>query len=89
MPEDHGRALLERLFAQSSVPEYQFRLKWQPGTLAVWDNRSCQHYAVNDYYPNRRRMERVAVAGDLEPYFDASAEPTREYAKIERVHAFD
>ena len=89
MPEDQGRALLERLFAQSSVPEYQFRLKWQPGTLAVWDNRSCQHYAVNDYYPNRRRMERVAVAGDLEPYFDASAKPTREYVKIERVHAFD
>jgi taurine dioxygenase len=89
MPEDQSRVLLEHLYAQSSVPEYQFRLKWQPGTLAVWDNRSCQHYAVNDYYPNRRHMERVAVAGDLAPYFDAAAKPTREYATIERVHAFD
>ena len=89
MSVDQSRALLENLYAQSSVPEYQFRLKWQPGTLAAWDNRSCQHYAVNDYYPNPRHMERVAVAGDLEPYFDAAAKPTREYASIKRVHAFD
>ena len=89
MPEDQSRALLEHLYAQSSVPEYQFRLKWRPGTLAVWDNRSCQHYAVNDYYPNRRHMERVAVAGDLEPCFDATAKPTRKYATIERIHAFE
>jgi taurine dioxygenase len=89
MPEDQSRAQLEHLYAQSSVPEYQFRLKWRPGTLAIWDNRSCQHYAVNDYYPHRRHMERVAVTGDLEPYFDAAAKPTRNYATIKRVHAFD
>ena len=89
MPEDQSHALLEHLYAQSSVPEYQFRLRWRPGTLAIWDNRSCQHYAVNDYYPNPRHMERVAVAGDLEPYFDAAAKPAHEYASIERVHAFD
>ncbi len=89
IPEDQSRALLENLYAQSSVPEYQFRLKWRPTTLAVWDNRSCQHYAVNDYYPNRRHMERVAVAGDLEPHFDVTAKPARDYATIERAHAFD
>ena len=89
MPDDQSHALLEHLFAQSSVPEYQFRLSWRPGTLAVWDNRSCQHYAVNDYYPNPRHMERVAVAGNVEPYFDATAKPTHEYATIERVHAFE
>jgi taurine dioxygenase len=62
-----SRALLDVLFAQAQVPEYQFRLRWQPGTIALWDNRSTQHYAANDYYPQRRRMERTAVVGDV-PY---------------------
>jgi taurine dioxygenase len=61
---DESRALLDLLYAQAQVPEYQFRLRWKPGTIAFWDNRSTQHYAANDYYPNRRRMERVAVMGD-------------------------
>jgi len=64
MKENEGRALLELLFEQAHVPEYQFRLRWKPGTLAMWDNASTQHYAANDYYPNRRHMERVAVIGD-------------------------
>ena len=64
MNDDESRALLDVLFAQTKVPEYQFRLRWKPGTIAFWDNRSTQHYAANDYYPNRRRMERVAVKGD-------------------------
>jgi taurine dioxygenase len=89
MSDDESRPLLEVLYDQARVPEYQFRLKWQPGTLAVWDNRSCQHYAVNDYYPNRRHMERVAVEGDAEPCFDPSARPSRQYASVRRVHAFD
>ena len=62
--EDESRSLLDLLFEQVRVPEYQFRLRWKPGTLTFWDNRSTQHYAANDYYPNRRRMERVAVMGD-------------------------
>jgi taurine dioxygenase len=49
------------------VPEYQFRLRWSPDTIVLWDNRSTQHYAANDYYPQRRRMERTAVVGDV-PY---------------------
>ena len=60
-----SRALLDVLFAQARVPEYQFRLRWSPGTIVFWDNRSTQHYAANDYYPNRRRMERTAVVGDI------------------------
>ena len=59
-----SRALLELLYEQAHVPEYQFRLRWQPGTVALWDNTSTQHYAANDYYPNRRHMERIAVIGD-------------------------
>ena len=64
LTDDESRALLDFLFEQTHVPEYQFRLRWKPGTITFWDNRSTQHYAANDYYPNRRRMERVAVKGD-------------------------
>lgn len=82
-----SRNILEILYHQSSVPEYQFRLTWKPDTLVVWDNRHCQHYAVNDYYPYPRHMERVAVAGDARPAFDPAARPVQEYATISRVHA--
>jgi taurine dioxygenase len=64
---DESRAILDALYAQARVPEYQFRLRWEPGTVVFWDNRSTQHYAANDYYPERRRMERTAVVGDA-PY---------------------
>jgi len=60
-----SRAILDVLFAQARVPEYQFRIRWTPGTIVFWDNRSTQHYAANDYYPQRRRMERTAVVGDV------------------------
>ena len=60
-------SLLQLLYEQAHVPEYQFRLRWKPGTIVLWDNPSSQHYAANDYYPNRRHMERVAVIGD-KPY---------------------
>ncbi len=62
-PEE-SRAILQVLTAQAQVPEYQFRLRWTPGAIVFWDNRSTQHYAANDYYPERRRMERTAVVGD-------------------------
>jgi taurine dioxygenase len=62
-----SRAILDVLFAQAQVPEYQFRVRWSPGMIVFWDNRSTQHYAANDYYPQRRRMERTAVVGDV-PY---------------------
>jgi taurine dioxygenase len=58
-------AILQVLYAQVHVPEYQFRVRWAAGTIVFWDNRSTQHYASNDYYPERRRMERTAVVGDV------------------------
>src|SRR5215467_10109433 len=65
LEDAESAAILDVLFAQARVPEYQFRLRWTPGTIVFWDNRSSQHYAANDYYPNRRRMERTAVVGDV------------------------
>ena len=41
------------------MPEYQCRLRWRPGTLALWDNLACQHYAARDYWPQPRELERV------------------------------
>jgi taurine dioxygenase len=61
---DDSEELLRLLFRQAEVPEYQCRLAWRPGTVAMWDNRATQHYAVNDYHPQRRIMERVAIVGD-------------------------
>jgi taurine dioxygenase len=63
MDERESRSLLDTLFHQALIPEYQFRLHWAPHTIAMWDNRSTQHYAVNDYYPQRRFMERVTIRG--------------------------
>ncbi len=64
MNADESRALLDVLFRQASVPEYQLRLEWRRHTVALWDNRLVQHYAVHDYYPQRRRLERVTIQGD-------------------------
>lgn len=63
MEERESRSLLDTLFQQALIPEVQFRHHWTPHTLAIWDNRSTQHYAVHDYYPQRRYMERVTVKG--------------------------
>lgn len=69
LSEKESNWLLEHLYAQASVPEYQVRFRWKPNSFAFWDNRSCQHYAVGDYAPAQREMERVTIVGD-DPYFD-------------------
>ena len=56
--------LLAYLLRQATIPEYQMRLHWEPDTLVIWDNRSTQHYAVQDYFPAVRRMMRATVVGD-------------------------
>lgn len=62
--------LLDHLYKQAAIPEYQCRFRWAPGSIAFWDNRACQHYAASDYYPAVRIMERVTIAGDR-PFYRA------------------
>ncbi len=65
MSEQESRSLLELLFAQTTIPEYQLRVRWEKDQIVFWDNRSTQHYAVHDYFPQRRRMERITIVGDI------------------------
>lgn len=64
MEERESRALLDTLFRVTSVLEHQYRHRWEPDMVVFWDNRSTQHAAVHDYYPQRRLMERVTIKGD-------------------------
>jgi len=68
--QDHvpGAAnLLNYLTGRAAIPEYQVRWRWQPNSIAIWDNRCTQHYAVMDYPPCVRQMERAGIIGD-KPY---------------------
>ncbi len=56
--------LLNYLVRQASVPEYQVRWRWTENSFAIWDNRCTQHYAVQDYFPDVRKMERAGIIGD-------------------------
>jgi len=59
--------LLHYLIGQAQIPEYQVRFRWKKNSMAMWDNRSTQHYAVMDYPPCHRKMERAGIIGDT-PY---------------------
>ncbi len=58
-------ALIDDLLSLAEKPDYQCRFRWSPHAVAVWDNRCTQHYAVADYFPRPRRMERVTVRGTV------------------------
>lgn len=63
LSDPESRELLDELVLQARIPEYQVRFRWQPGSVAIWDNIATQHYAISDYFPQRRVMERIAIAG--------------------------
>ncbi|HJV71663.1 TauD/TfdA dioxygenase family protein [Ideonella sp.] len=56
--------LLNYLISQAFIPEFQVRWRWKKNSMAFWDNRSTQHYAVMDYPPCERKMERAGIIGD-------------------------
>ena len=64
LSEAESEALLKLLFAHATRPEYTIRWRWQENDVASWDNRVTQHYAVDDYRPNRRVMHRATILGD-------------------------
>ncbi|NEX91385.1 TauD/TfdA family dioxygenase [Caulobacter sp. 17J65-9] len=55
--------LLSYLIGRAAIPEYQVRWRWTKNSMAIWDNRCTQHYAVQDYWPAVRKMERAGIIG--------------------------
>lgn len=77
IPEDEERALLLQMKLQEGRPEYTCRVRWAPGSLAMWDNRCVLHSASGDFWPHRRLMERLTILDFDEsrrtPYYAPSA----------------
>lgn len=61
---EESRPLLDYLYSLGTRPEFQCRLEWKPGTVAIWDNRSTWHLAENDYHGHRRVMHRITLTGE-------------------------
>ena len=64
MTEEESAPILNYLFQHQTRPEFTCRFRWQPGSVAFWDNRCAQHNPVNDYHGVRRIMHRITLAGD-------------------------
>lgn len=60
---EESQPLLQYLYSVAMREEFQCRLHWQPGSVAVWDNRSTWHFAVNDYHGHKRLMHRITISG--------------------------
>lgn len=67
MTEAESTPLIDFLMSHATRPEFTCRFQWQPGSMAFWDNRCVQHFAINDYPAETRIMHRVTICGDT-PY---------------------
>jgi taurine dioxygenase len=72
-----SEAILNMLFQHIQKPEFHVRWRWKPNSVAFWDNRITQHYAVNDYLPHRRVMHRATILGD-KPFHRAALRQAAE-----------
>jgi taurine dioxygenase len=61
--DDESRPLLQYLYQHAVRPEFTCRFHWRAGSLALWDNRSTWHFAINDYHGERRLLHRVTIQG--------------------------
>ena len=64
MTDDESQPILQTLMEHSTRPEFICRVRWEVGTLTMWDNRCCQHFALNDYQGARRCVHKITVKGD-------------------------
>jgi taurine dioxygenase len=65
MTAAESKPLLDYLYNHAIRPEFCCRWRWQPGTLAIWDNRSTMHLAINDYDGSRRLLYRTTIRGEV------------------------
>lgn len=56
--------LLTYLYQVAMQDRFQCRVSWTPGSIAIWDNRSTWHCAMNDYHGHRRLMHRITISGE-------------------------
>lgn len=68
MTAEESAPLIDYLRGHAIRPEFTCRLRWRPGSMAIWDNRCTLHYAVDDYAGHRRRMHRITIKGEEAPY---------------------
>lgn len=62
--EAESKPLLQFLLDHAARPEFVCRFRWTEGAMALWDNRCTQHFAINDYFGQQRRMHKIMVKGD-------------------------
>ncbi|MEQ8193376.1 MAG: TauD/TfdA family dioxygenase [Rhodospirillales bacterium] len=62
--EAEADAIIDALREHAMRPEFLCRFAWRVGSMAIWDNRCTQHYAMGDYQGHRRRMHRLMIKGD-------------------------
>lgn len=67
LERDESDVLLNYLYRLSERPEFQCRLQWEVGTVALWDNRCTMHKVVNDFWPQKRTMHRIGIEGAARP----------------------
>lgn len=64
VPASESNGMLDMLFRHCALPEFQCRFHWRNGSMAFWDNRATMHYALADYWPERRLMHRITIETD-------------------------